>query len=65
MIPTPIVGGDMDNITQDEEIVKNMGKKCKWTVPNGQEYECKPSIICGECENGIKNAYEAGKMLQS
>ena len=26
-------------------------KKCKWTAPNGQEYECKPSIICGDCEN--------------
>lgn len=27
------------------------GKKCKWTAPNGQEYECKPSLICGDCEN--------------
>ena len=26
-------------------------KKCKWTAPNGQEYECKPSLICGDCEN--------------
>ena len=88
------------------------GKKCKYTAPNGQEYECKPSIICGDCEHntvkpaeqtkafmdtfsmikydgheyeaykdgvkykstngknwvpeteGLKNAYEAGKMLQ-
>lgn len=42
-------------------------KKCKLTAPNGQEYECKPSLICGDCENRIaelKNAYEAGKMLQ-
>ena len=57
----------MDNITQDKEIVKNMGKKCKWTAPNGPERECKPSIICGDCENNtleLKNAYEAGKMLQ-
>ena len=31
------------------------GKKCKWTAPNGQEYECKPSIICGDCEyNTVK-----------
>ncbi len=45
----------MDNITQEKEIVKNMGKKCKWTVPNGQEYECKPSIICGDCENNTFN----------
>lgn len=27
-------------------------KKCKWTAPNGQEYECIPSIICGDCING-------------
>ena len=43
------------------------GKKCKWTAPNGQEYECKPSLICGDCENRIaelKNALEADKMLQ-
>ena len=26
-------------------------KKCKWTASNGQEYECKPSIICGDCEH--------------
>ena len=39
-------------------------KKCKLTAPNGQEYDCKPSPICGDCENNIKNAYEAGKMLQ-
>ena len=83
-------------------------KKCKWTAPNGQEYECKPSLICGDCENNnikywcprkddycgnrncyncefldkevsaeaiekakkkneiemLRNAYEAGKMLQ-
>ena len=25
-------------------------KKCKWIAPNGQEYECKPSLICGDCE---------------
>ena len=31
------------------------GKKCKWAAPNGQEYECKPSIICGDCEyNTVK-----------
>ena len=57
----------MDNITQDKEIVKNMGKKCKWTAPNGPERECKPSLICGDCEYNtleLKNAYEAGKMLQ-
>ena len=30
-------------------------KKCKLTAPNGQEYECKPSIICGDCEyNTVK-----------
>ena len=30
-------------------------KKCKFTAPNGQEYECKPSIICGDCEyNTVK-----------
>lgn len=30
-------------------------KKCKWTAPNGQEYECKPSLICGDCEyNTVK-----------
>ena len=43
------------------------GKKCKYTAPNGQVYECKPSLICGDCENRIaelKNALEAGKMLQ-
>ena len=28
-----------------------LNPKCKWTAPNGQEYECKPSIICGDCEN--------------
>lgn len=42
-------------------------KKCKWTAPNGQEYECKPSLICGDCENRtaeLKNALEEGKMLQ-
>lgn len=42
-------------------------KKCKYMAPNGQEYECKPSLICGDCENRIKelkNAYEEGKMLQ-
>lgn len=94
----------MDNITQDKEIVKGdkmSDKKCKWTAPNGQERECKPSIRCTDCEyhplnsavfkydgheyeaikDGIKykstdgenwvpeteelkNAYEAGKMLQ-
>ena len=32
-------------------------KKCKLTAPNGQEYECKPSIICGDCEyNTVKPA---------
>lgn len=43
------------------------GKKCKWTAPNGPAYECKPSLICGDCENRtaeLKNALEAGKMLQ-
>lgn len=31
------------------------GKKCKLTAPNGQSYECKPSIICGDCEyNTVK-----------
>ena len=31
------------------------GKKCKYTAPNGQEYECKPSLICGDCEyNTVK-----------
>ena len=43
------------------------GKKCKYMGPNGQEFECKPSLICGDCENRIaelKNALEAGKMLQ-
>lgn len=91
----------MNNITQDKEIVKNMGKKCKWIGPNGQARECKPSLVCGDCENNtfnpiaikyeghefeaikdgikykstdgknwvpeteeLKNAYEAGKMLQ-
>ena len=49
----------MDNITQDEEIVKNMGKKCKWTAPNGQERECKPSLICGECEYNTLNKDKA------
>ena len=42
-------------------------RKCKWKAPNGQEYECKPSLICGDCENRIaelKNALKAGKMLQ-
>lgn len=30
-------------------------KKCKYTAPNGQKYECKPSIICGDCEyNTVK-----------
>ena len=31
------------------------GKKCKYTAPNGQEYECKPSIICGDCKNNNKH----------
>ena len=26
------------------------GKKCKYSAPNGQEYDCKPSLICGDCE---------------
>lgn len=32
------------------------GKKCKWTAPNGPERECKPSLICGDCEyNTVKS----------
>jgi hypothetical protein len=43
MIPTPIVGGDMNNITQDKEIVKN-GDKPEQFDPlmikyEGHEYE--------------------------
>lgn len=31
-------------------------KKCKWTAPNGPERECKPSLICGDCEyNTVKS----------
>ena len=33
------------------------GKKCKYTAPNGQEYDCKPSLICGDCEN---NTFKTG-----
>ena len=53
------------------------GKKCKYTAPNGQEYDCKPSKICGDCEyntswtqgvemndSELEKAYKAGKMLQ-
>ena len=36
-------------------------KKCKWTAPNGQEYECIPSIICGDCENNNINYWCAKK----
>lgn len=28
-----------------------MSDKCKLKALNGQEYECKPSIICGDCGN--------------
>ena len=30
-------------------------KKCKLKAPNGQSYECKPSPVCGDCENNNKN----------
>lgn len=30
---------------------KENDKKCKWTAPNGQQYDCKPSPVCGDCEN--------------
>ena len=30
-------------------------RKCKWSAPNGPERECKPSLICGDCEyNPVK-----------
>ena len=53
------------------------GKKCKYTAPNGQVYDCKPSKICGDCEyntswtqgvemndSELEKAYKAGKTLQ-
>ena len=53
------------------------GKKCKYSAPNGQEYDCKPSKICGDCEyntswtrgvemndSELEKAYKAGKTLQ-
>jgi hypothetical protein len=36
-------------------------KKCKWTAPNGQQYDCKPSPLCGDCENNKFNYYCAKK----
>ena len=53
------------------------GKKCKYSAPNGQEYDCKPSKICEDCEyntswtggvemndSELEKAYKAGKTLQ-
>ena len=41
-------------------------KKCKWTAPNGQEYECKPSIICGDCEyNTVKPAEQTKAFMDT
>ena len=45
-------------------MTKENNKKCKWKSPNGQQYDCKPSQICGDCENNtlqIQKAYELGK----
>ena len=42
------------------------GKKCKYTAPNGQEYECKPSIICGDCEhNTVKPAEQTKAFMDT
>ena len=42
------------------------GKKCKWTAPNGQVYDCKPSKICGDCEyNTVKPAEQTKAFMDT
>lgn len=48
-----------DDFKFQEHLNYRIKPKCKWTAPNGQEYECKPSIICGDCE------YNTVKQLRS
>lgn len=39
-----------DDFKFQEYLNYRIKPKCKWTPPNGQETECKPSLICGDCE---------------
>jgi hypothetical protein len=40
-------------------------KKCKYMGPNRQEFECKPSIICGDCEHNTVKPAEQTKAFEN